>query len=155
MARSVQDGSAQPRDGEGLTVGEGSVRRRDLRRGDSEPGSLNVHHLYQGKVVLVVEDGGAGEALEVLGPRNVVDVGVGDNDVLHGESVSLEDGLDGWNVVAGIDDDSLARGFVAKDGAVALEQADGKYLVNHVLKITGWGVLERQRKTQARGLRFG
>ena len=33
--------------------------------------------------------------------------------------------------VAGIDDDGLAGGFVAQDGAVALERADGKNLANH------------------------
>jgi len=50
----------------------------------------------------------------------VVDVRVGDEDLLDGELVPLEDGHDARDLVARIDDDGLAGGFVAQDGAVAL-----------------------------------
>ena len=65
-------------------------------------------------------------SFELLGPGDVVDVGVGDDDLLHGEAVALA--RMAWiagDVVAGIDNDRLARGFVAEDGAVALERTDG------------------------------
>ena len=56
----------------------------------------------------------------------MVDVGVGDDDLLDGEMVPGERRRGCGDVVAGVDDDGFARGFVAEDGAVALEQADGK-----------------------------
>jgi hypothetical protein len=36
-----------------------------------------------------------------------------------------------WDVIARINDDGLARLFVAEDGAIALEQADREGLANH------------------------
>ena len=62
----------------------------------------------------------------------MVDVGVGDDDLLDGELVLCEQGNDAGDVVAGIDDEGLAGGFVAEDGAVALEHADGKDFVDHL-----------------------
>ena len=41
-------------------------------------------------------------------------------DLLDGEFVTLENGDDARNLVAGIDHDGLAGGLVAQDGAVAL-----------------------------------
>ena len=61
----------------------------------------------------------------------MVDVGVGDDDLFDGEVVAVEDGLDAGDVVAGVDDDGFAGGFVAEDGAVALEEADGEDFVDH------------------------
>ena len=101
--------------------------------GDAEPAGLNVHHFDQGEVVLVVEDGGAGELLEAVGSGDVIDVGVGDDDLLDGEVVLGEQGEDAGDVVAGVDDDGFAGGFVAEDGAVALEGADGEGFVDHGL----------------------
>src|SRR5437868_2479406 len=43
-----------------------------------------------------------------------------------------DDGENVFNVVAGIDDHSLARGFVSDHGAVALERADGEHFVDHL-----------------------
>ena len=112
--------------------GEELVGRGDLGSGNAEPAGLDVHHADQGKIVLVVEDGGAGELLEALGAGDVVDVGVSDEDLLEGELVLLEQGEDAGDVVAGIDDDGLAGDLVSEDGAVALERADGEDFVARV-----------------------
>ena len=75
--------------------------------------------------MLAVEDWRAGDLLEGEGAGDVVDVGVGYEDLTDGELVLVEESEDAGDVVAGIDDDGLAGGFVAEDGAVALEEADG------------------------------
>ena len=45
-----------------------------------------------------------------------------------------EDLLDDVDVIAGIDDDCLARRFVAEDRAVALQSANRDNFVDHVLE---------------------
>ena len=42
-----------------------------------------------------------------------------------------EDGEDARDVVAGVDDHGFAGGLVSKDGAVALERADGEDFMDH------------------------
>ena len=118
-------------DGDEFAVFEGVVGVGDYGYGDAEPAGLNVHHFDQGQVVLVVEDGSAGELFEAVGAGDVVDVGVGDDDLLDGEGVPGEKGEDAGEVVAGIDDDGFAGGLVAEDGAVALEGADGRGFEDH------------------------
>ncbi len=118
-----------------LTVFEAGVGWSDFGRWNAEPSSLNVHHLYQGKVVLVVEDGRSGELLEALGSGDVIDVSVGDDDLLDGELVLIEDADDAGDVVAGIDHDGFAGDLVAEDGAVALERADDEDFVDHGLRL--------------------
>ena len=44
----------------------------------------------QGKIVLVEEDGSAGQGFELEGAADVVDVGVGDEDLLEGETEGCE-----------------------------------------------------------------
>ena len=81
--------------------------------------------------MLVVEDGSAGELLELVSSGDVVDVGVSDDDLLDGEVVFGEEGHDAGDVVAGIDDNGFVGGLVTEDGAVALEGADGNDFVDH------------------------
>jgi hypothetical protein len=61
----------------------------------------------------------------------MIDVGMGYGDLLQREIVPTKDFDDGLDLIAGIDDDGFARDFVTDNGAVALERADGKDLVNH------------------------
>ena len=82
--------------------------------------------LTSGKVARIVEDGRAGEPLEAGCSGDVVDVGVGDEDLLDRELVALKDGQDARDIIAGIDDDGFAGGFIAEDGAVALQRANGE-----------------------------
>ncbi len=113
----------------------GAIGRGDLGNGHAQPRGLDVHHLYEREIVFVVVDGGPGELLELVGAGDVVDVRMRDDDGLYGEAMALERGLNEGDIVAGIDDDGLARGLVAEDGAVALEKADGKNLVDHASRV--------------------
>src|ERR1700730_521125 len=131
MAGGVKDGAGEAGYGNEFSVVEGVVGVGDYGSGDAEPAGLNVHHFDQGQVVLVVEDGGAGELFEAMGAGDVVDVGVGDDDLLYGEVVLGEEGEDAGDVVAGVDDDGFAGGFIAEDGAVALEGAYGEGFEDH------------------------
>ena len=107
------------------------VGRGDLGGGHAEPSGLDVHHLDQGQIELVVEDGGAGELLEAGAPAMwsmwawVMTI------CLTVRWWLARSGDDAGDVVAGIDDDGLAGGFVAEDGAVALERAYGEDFVDH------------------------
>ena len=131
VAGSVEDRGGQAGDGDGLVVDEVGVGRSDLGGGDAEPGSLNAHHFDQREIELVVVDGGSGEALELLGSGDVVDVGMGDDDLLQGELVPGQGFDDAVDVVAGIDHECLAGGLVAEDRAVALKWAYYQDFVDH------------------------
>ena len=69
VAGGVEDGAGDAGDGDEFAVCEGVVGWVDLGGGDAEPAGLDVHHRDQGQVELVVEDGGAGELLELRGRR--------------------------------------------------------------------------------------
>ena len=107
VAWSVKDGASDAGDGNEFAVLEGVVWSMDGGGRDAEPACLDVHHFDQGQVVFVVEDWCAGEFLEAVGPGDVVDVGVGDDDLLDGEVVLGKQGHDAGDLVAGIDDDDL------------------------------------------------
>ena len=123
----VVDGS----DGDDAAVLEGVVGRVDFGGVHAQPAGLHVHHFDQRKVARVIEDGGAGDLLEAGGSGDVIDMRVGDEDLLDGEFVAGKDGEDAGDVVAGIDDDGFVRRFIAQDGAVALQHADGEDFVDH------------------------
>jgi hypothetical protein len=131
VAGGVENGAGEADDGDALAVVEGVVGGRDLGGGDAEPAGLHVHHFDQGQVVLVVEDGGSGEALEAMGSGDVVDVGVGDDDLADGEVVLVENAEDAGDIVAGIDHYGFEGGLVSENGAVALQRADDEDLVDH------------------------
>jgi hypothetical protein len=70
---------------------------------------------------------------EAVGSGDVVDVGVGDEDLFDGEGVLVEKSENARDVVAGVDDDGFACDFVTEDRAVALEGADGEGFEDHGL----------------------
>jgi hypothetical protein len=135
VAGGVEDGAGQASNGNDLAIFEVGVRRGHFRGRDSEPSGLNVHHFDQGQIVLVVEDRRSGELFEALRSGDMVDVSVGDDDLLYGEVVMLQSADDAGDVVAGINDDGLAGGFVAEDGAIALKGADDEDFVDHGLRV--------------------
>ena len=132
---SVEDGTSQSCDGDDLTVFEAGVGWGYFGSGDAEPSGLNVHHFDQRQIVLVIEDGCSGELLESLRSSNVVDVGVGDDDLLDGKLMLFKSGDDAGDIVAGIDHDGLMGDFVAENGAVALERAYDEDFVDHGLRL--------------------
>ena len=139
VAGGVEHGSRDARDRQDLAVAKRSIRWGDLGGGHLEPGGLDIHHLDQGQIVLVVVDGSPGELLETLSSGDMVDMSMGDDDGLHSKAVALDDGLDGRNVVPGIDDDGFTGSLISQDGAIALKQADGKDLVDHLSRLMAKG----------------
>jgi len=139
VPRGVKYGAVQSKDVDGKIVAEVGVWWQDLGGCDSEPTGLYVHQFDEGQVELVIEDGSTGESLELLGPGDVIDVGVGDEDLLEREPVVREGGDDASDVVAGINDDGLVGGFVAEDGAVTAKRADDENFMDHefILEVSG------------------
>ncbi|GGG72529.1 hypothetical protein GCM10011585_13660 [Edaphobacter dinghuensis] len=66
---------------------------------------------------------------------DMVDVSVGDDDLLDGKLMLFKSAYNAGDIVAGIDHDGLMRDFVAKDGAVALERAYDEDFVDHGLRL--------------------
>src|SRR6185437_12500372 len=102
------------------------IRWAYLRGGHGKPSGLRIHQSDQREVLLVVENRCVRDGFELLCSRDMVDVRVGDDDLLDGELVLVQRGEDLRNIGSWIDDDGFARGLIAKDGAVALELPDGK-----------------------------
>ena len=100
-------------------------------RGHAEPRSLHVEHLQQRVVILIEQDRRAGQRAQLHRSADVIDVGVGDDDLLHLQFMLADDGENVFNVVARIDDHGFMRGLIADDRAVALQRADGKDLMYH------------------------
>ena len=83
---------------------------------------------------LIVEihiDRRAGGRLNFCGAADVIDVGVGDHDRFHLELVPGKDFAASVDIVAGVHHHGLARGFVAEDGAIALQHSYRQNLVDH------------------------
>src|SRR5207245_6335367 len=81
-------------------------------------------------VILVQHDGSASCFLELHGSAHMIDVRVGHNNLLELELMLAEKGNNALDFVARIDNQSLPRGFIADNRAIAAEHSDGKYLVN-------------------------
>jgi hypothetical protein len=56
---------------------------------------------------------------------------VGDDDLLHLQIVFFDQSEDVFNVIAGVNNHGFARGFVADDGAVALQGSNGDDFMDH------------------------
>ncbi len=109
--------------------------RDGLRRAHADPGRLHIQHLQQRVVVLVEQNGRAGQALQLHGAAHMVDVGVGHDNLLHRQAVALHDSHHVVDVVARVDDDGFLGLLIAHHRAVALQRADRKNLVNHTSKL--------------------
>jgi len=131
MAGGVEDGAGEAGDGDDFTVVEGVVRGGNLGGGDAKPGGLDVHHLDEREVELVVEDGSASEMFEAVGSGDVVDVSMGDDNLFNNETMSIQNGCNAGDFIAGVDDDGFAGCLVAKYGAIATERADNEDFVDH------------------------
>jgi hypothetical protein len=112
-------------------VGEAGVGGGHIRGGNADPGGLRVHHFEQGQVVFIEENGCSGEVLQLECAADMVDVGVGYQDLLDFEAEVGEAAIDSADFIAGVDDDGFGSFLVAQDGAVALQRADRECLEDH------------------------
>jgi len=131
VAGGVQDVGGDGSSGDGFSGGDAMIDFDFSGRAHADPRGLLVEHFQKSVIVLVEQDGSAGEGAELHGSADVVDVGVGDDDVLDLEIVFLEESKNIFEIIAGIDDHGFAGGFVSDDGAVALQGADREYFVDH------------------------
>lgn len=133
VAGRVQDVGGVAGQADALPLGKAFIGRSGFRRGDAEPGGLHFHHVEQCEIVLVKQDGCAGEPLEAECAADMVDVGVGYENLLELEAERGEAAVNACDLVARIDDDGLAGLLVSEDGAIALERADGEGFEDHAL----------------------
>jgi hypothetical protein len=120
MAGGMDDGAFEGPEVDGVAVGEASIDDDAARIAHPEPLCLNVEHFEKRVVVLVEEDGSSGEVLELHRTTDVIDVGVGYDDLSKAELVLFQDRENGFDVVAGIENDGFPGGLVPQDGAIAL-----------------------------------
>ncbi len=114
-----------------LSVTEAFIRESDFGCRDADPRGLLVHHLEQGKVVLIQKNGRPSKALEFEGASYMVDMGVCHENLPQLEAKFAESAMDSADLVAGVDYDRLAGSLVAEKSAVALERADGEGFKDH------------------------
>jgi len=108
------------------------------------------------------QNGSACVIVQFLDAADVIDVGVRANDGFDGEFVAAEQVHDAVNFVAGVEDQSFARDWIADDRAVALQHADGNGEVEQALAvfcggsvrhmwnynvIRSWGFVTREEAT--------
>jgi len=101
------------------------------RRRHADPCGLDIEHLEQTVIVLIEQNWRAGCGPQFHGAAHVVDVRVGDYDLLYLQVVLSNQRENALDFIAGIDDHGFARGLVPNNGAVALQRADGKDFVDH------------------------
>src|SRR5689334_4724578 len=77
----------------------------------------------------------------------MIDMRVGDGDLFHLQVMFRDNRQHVFNVITGINDDCFPGGLVADDGAVALQRANRKNLVDHAV-VFAW----QKYKALSRGL---
>jgi hypothetical protein len=121
----------------GLAIHQALIRERNFRCRNADPGCLLVHHLEQGKIVLIQKNGGTREALELQGPSDMIYVGVRDENLAEFEAEVAQPAVNPADLVSGIDHDRLAGSFIAKKSAVALQRSDRERLEDHAPILKG------------------
>ena len=84
------------------------IRRRNVRDVHAEPTRLHIHHRDKRKIRLIVENWRAGNLLQLRSARDVIDMGVGHDDLLNGQMMPGKGCENAWHLVARIDDDRFA-----------------------------------------------
>ena len=97
----------------------------------ADPCRLHIQHFQQGMVILIEQDGCAGGGPQFHGSAHMIDVSMRNHDLLYREIVLANQHEDIFDVIAGINHQGFASGFVPDNRAVALQRPDGKDFVNH------------------------
>ncbi len=131
VAGRVEDGGRMGASLDGVSGIDTLIDFNRAGRCHAHPGSLRVQHFEQGIIVLVEQNGRSGGSAQLHGSAHVIDVGMRDHDLLDLQVMLADDRQQAFDIVTGVDDHGFARGFVADDGAVALERPDGEDFVDH------------------------
>ena len=114
-----------------IAIAHETVDNTALRRGHTDPLRLHVQLFEKEKIGFVNCRGGAEAFLQILNGTDVIDVRMRANDLLCAQAVLFQPREDFRGIIAGIDDDRLARVLITKDGAVTAQQSDRKGFDNH------------------------
>jgi hypothetical protein len=101
------------------------------RRGYADPCGLDIEHLKQFVIVLIKQDGRAGGGSQLHRAADVVDVRMGDHDLFYLQAMLVYQREHALDFVARIDDHGFMGDLVSDNGAVTLQRADRKNLVDH------------------------
>ena len=94
---------------------------------------LHIELLEEKEIGFVYSGRRAKAFLDALNSAHVVDVGVRTYDLRSRQAVFFKTFEDLFRIITRINDDGLARFFIAEDRAVALQKSDGKCLDNHAV----------------------
>ena len=131
VSRRVQNIRFQASSRQRIRVAGALVNLYGPGRSDANPSGLNVHHLEQRLVVLIQKNGRSGRGPQLHRSTNMVDMRVGDNNLLDFEIVFANQRQYVFDIIAGINDHPFARSLIADDRAIALQRADGDDFMNH------------------------
>ena len=137
VSRAVPDVQSAIADLDRLPVVQPLRRRERFNLG--EPKHLRLLHqtVYPELIVGVRPDDWQAQVLgKGRSTSSVINVGVCDDDLFDLEVMFADQRENFFNVVAGVNHHRLAGLLVAHDGAIALQRADGKNLVDHNFKLT-------------------
>src|SRR6478672_7730519 len=97
----------------------------------TDPRRLHIKHLEEGVVILVQENGRSRGGSQLHGSADVIDVRVGDDDLLNLKLVLPYQPEHLLDVVPRIDHDCFVTSLVSDYRTVALQRTDGNDLMNH------------------------
>lgn len=98
---------------DGLSRRDAVVNFNFARRGHSDPRSLHVEHLQQNVIVLVKKDRSSSSGTQLHGPADVIDVGVGDDNLFDLQIMLANDGEQVFDVIARVNHHRFPRVFIA------------------------------------------
>ncbi len=131
VAGGVEDVSGEGSGGDGFARSDAAIDFNRAGGAHADPRSLHIEHFQQRVIILVEQDGSAGGSTEFHSSADVVDVGVGDDDLFDLETMLAHHGEDVIDLIAWVNDHSFVSGLVSDDRAVALQRADGEDFVDH------------------------
>jgi hypothetical protein len=131
MAGRMEDLAYLATDNQLETIFRAQVWWRYGWRGDADPFSLLFHEFKERDVVLVEKNRSAGLLGEQFGTGDMVEVGMGDNNLPQFETACTKEAENLDEVATGIDDGGVVSLYVIEDGAIALEWANWKGFALH------------------------
>jgi hypothetical protein len=104
----------------------------EFRGGKAKISSLRFHAAVERQIITVHHDRGAGVLIQLRKATDVVDVRVCADNGFDGQFVPAQKTENAFDFVPRIDHDAFQRAWVADDGAIALQHADGDLEIDHL-----------------------
>ena len=139
MPRGVKYLCFQVQQSDPYEVVRTSVQLYDFRSFHTKPRGLHIHLLEKRQIMLVHQDDGTGDLLQLCRRANMIDMRMSDHYLFQGKSVMRQPRQDVSNVIAGIDDHGGSSCLFTQDRAVTSQRTDRKSLENHILIVWASG----------------